>query len=296
MKNLKETIANKLHEANFMVKPEDVEDIIDKVEDDDVIKLVDEAEEENNPWAICTSSVGREDKDKYESCVKKVKKQHGVSEELTEQDWEDESSSREVEYGISPEAGQDEYEEIEDIRQMGGMDEALDYDMNAISHIQDHVISRLDHVFHKILDDDVLYEIMSKKVRWAIEDAYDKHRRANEGMVKEEGIEAPAPEQPQVDVKDLQRDVQKFLDKLELGQFKAILARIDKPVEKAELLAAFGERIGVPRTKLPILMQQLRQTAESVNPRMTKDALIETVDAVRERNVIKRVKKKDINE
>jgi hypothetical protein len=27
----------------------------------------------NNPWAICTKSVGREDKDKYESCVMDVK-------------------------------------------------------------------------------------------------------------------------------------------------------------------------------------------------------------------------------
>ena len=35
-------------------------------------------EEENNPWAICTDSVGREDKDKdkYERCVKSVKKQN----------------------------------------------------------------------------------------------------------------------------------------------------------------------------------------------------------------------------
>ena len=33
--------------------------------------------EENNPWAICTASVGREDKEKYEKCVKSVKKQNG---------------------------------------------------------------------------------------------------------------------------------------------------------------------------------------------------------------------------
>lgn len=30
-----------------------------------------------NPWAVCTDSVGRKDKSKYERCVKKVKKQHG---------------------------------------------------------------------------------------------------------------------------------------------------------------------------------------------------------------------------
>jgi len=35
-------------------------------------------EEENNPWAICTSSVGREDKEKYEKCVKSIKKTHGT--------------------------------------------------------------------------------------------------------------------------------------------------------------------------------------------------------------------------
>jgi len=29
---------------------------------------------EYNPWAVCTESVGREDEDKYERCVKKVKK------------------------------------------------------------------------------------------------------------------------------------------------------------------------------------------------------------------------------
>lgn len=28
-----------------------------------------------NPWAVCTESVGRDDKKKYERCVKDVKKQ-----------------------------------------------------------------------------------------------------------------------------------------------------------------------------------------------------------------------------
>jgi hypothetical protein len=34
-----------------------------------------EAKEKDNPWAICTASVGREDKEKYEKCVKSVKKE-----------------------------------------------------------------------------------------------------------------------------------------------------------------------------------------------------------------------------
>jgi hypothetical protein len=32
-----------------------------------------EEEEKNNPWAICTSSVGREDEEKYEKCIKSIK-------------------------------------------------------------------------------------------------------------------------------------------------------------------------------------------------------------------------------
>jgi hypothetical protein len=32
---------------------------------------------EPNPWAICTKSVGREDKKKYEACVLKIKRQTG---------------------------------------------------------------------------------------------------------------------------------------------------------------------------------------------------------------------------
>ena len=43
---------------------------------------LDEAEDKDNPWAICTASVGREDKEKYEACVIKVKKEKGIKEEL----------------------------------------------------------------------------------------------------------------------------------------------------------------------------------------------------------------------
>ena len=37
-----------------------------------------EKKEKDNPWAICTESVGREDKEKYEKCVKSVKKRKGI--------------------------------------------------------------------------------------------------------------------------------------------------------------------------------------------------------------------------
>jgi hypothetical protein len=42
----------------------------------------------NNPWAICTASVGRENKDKYEACVMDVKKKNGMDEAMDESMYE----------------------------------------------------------------------------------------------------------------------------------------------------------------------------------------------------------------
>lgn len=54
------------------------------------LPMKEEEETKNNPWAICTSSVGREDKAKFESCVKDVKKEKGIAENLLESDMEEE--------------------------------------------------------------------------------------------------------------------------------------------------------------------------------------------------------------
>ena len=69
-----------------------IKDITDKKEDQDDVdekvpefkgkkkakvtltKPIVEGQTKNNPWAICTDSVGREDKEKYEDCVQEVKK------------------------------------------------------------------------------------------------------------------------------------------------------------------------------------------------------------------------------
>ena len=52
-------------------------------EDEEWIAKVDEEVSKGkarNPWAVCTATVGREDKDKYERCVQHVKKSMGKSE------------------------------------------------------------------------------------------------------------------------------------------------------------------------------------------------------------------------
>ncbi len=43
-----------------------------------------EGNDKNNPWAICTASVGRENKDKYEACVMDLKKKFNM-ENITEE-------------------------------------------------------------------------------------------------------------------------------------------------------------------------------------------------------------------
>lgn len=52
-----------------------------RLKEEDLKKMLEEEleallseEEKNNPWAICTASVGRENKSKYERCVLKVKR------------------------------------------------------------------------------------------------------------------------------------------------------------------------------------------------------------------------------
>lgn len=44
-------------------------------------EYMEEEKKKPNPWAICTSQVGREDKDKYEKCVQSVKDQYDIKKE-----------------------------------------------------------------------------------------------------------------------------------------------------------------------------------------------------------------------
>jgi len=55
---------------------------VTEVEEIKQAEVVEEAE--NNPWAICTASVGREDKEKFEKCVLDVKKEKGITESAEE--------------------------------------------------------------------------------------------------------------------------------------------------------------------------------------------------------------------
>ena len=82
-----------------------------------------------------------------------------------------------------------------------------------------------------------------------------------------------------VDVEGLRKDVQRFMDKLNLSQFEKILDKINTPIKQAELIAAFAERVGVPRNKLNIIVKQIKDIgSEQQNEnKITKKSLIENI-------------------
>lgn len=65
-----------------------------------------------------------------------------------------------------------------------------------------------------------------------------------------------------IDTEKLKSDVSKFMDKLDLSQFKNVISKIDKPQEQAEVIAVFAERIGIPRVKLPNIINSLKQISK----------------------------------
>jgi hypothetical protein len=59
-----------------------------------------ESKKAKNPWAICTASVGRDDKEKYEKCVMDIKKKEGIDENITESEFNEDITLSEVEEAV----------------------------------------------------------------------------------------------------------------------------------------------------------------------------------------------------
>jgi nucleoid DNA-binding protein len=125
-------------------------------------------------------------------------------------------------------------------------------------------------------------------------DKYEEYRALMTQLAAEEGDqEQPVKEadgQGNDPVK-LKADVEKLMAKLDISSIAPYLAKIDNPVEQAEVIGQFAEKIGVPKTKLSAVVAQLKTVAENVNPKMTKNQLVEAVIG---RKVVKTIKVKDI--
>jgi len=127
-------------------------------------------------------------------------------------------------------------------------------------------------------------------------DKYEEYRQLMAQLAAEEGGEEPVKEGPSTEVTKqptnnpvkLKADVEKLMSKLDMSSITPYLAKIDNPVEQAEVIAQFAEKIGVPKGKLSSVISQLKTVSET---KMTKKELIETVTG---RKIIKTIKVKDI--
>jgi len=54
---------------------------------EEVQAVLNEKKKKANPWAICTSQVGRKNKKKYEKCVKAIKRKKKLKEAATDYVW-----------------------------------------------------------------------------------------------------------------------------------------------------------------------------------------------------------------
>ncbi len=131
-------------------------------------------------------------------------------------------------------------------------------------------------------------------------DKYAEYKTLMTQLAAEEGEqEHPLKEEDGMNPKEgetnnpvkLKADVEKLMAKLDISSIAPYLAKIDNPVEQAEVIGQFAEKIGVPKSKLSMVVAQLKIVAESNPPKMTKNQLVEAVTG---RNVIKTIKVKDI--
>jgi hypothetical protein len=173
---------------------------------------------------------------------------------------------------IAPELGNDDVVKIVD-EQPEGVDEAnqdvMDKFIKKYGKEQGEKIyyatankqDRNPENFHAENDDED-YERASREIEYGINPEIQSEEEGNE---------------ENVDVSKLKNDVQKFMDRIDLSQFKQVLSKINTPIEQAEIIAAFAERIGVPRAKLPIIIKHMKVQAENVRPKMRKSDLVENV-------------------
>lgn len=153
------------------------------------------------------------------------------------------------------------------------------------------------------------YESVGRGVQHGIDpevgaDEYEEYRKLKDMLVKGE-LEGDTQIDEDNNPVKLKSDVAKVMAKLDMSSISPYLEKIDNPVEQAEMIAQFAEKIGVPKQRLSAVVGQLKilakqdqgidQDAEQqIEAKMSKDKLIEAVVGKKGKKVIKTVKVKDI--
>ena len=294
MSNLKKTILSKLHERT--VSPEEL-----KTNTDDLVKTAKDALDIDDTQAkdYVSGFIGEDN---------------------------DEITSRGIDAGMNPEVEADKYAEYRALMAQLAAEEGGEEPIGPVSEggpttdIEGVTDSLVNMYINGSSDDEVyiiakktldghgadsqtkreFYMTLANKLKKASlnnSSLSDELMRASQSYnslyrtgIKEEDGMGQEPQEKNDPVK-LKADVAKLMARLDMSSITPYLDRIDNPVEQAEVIGQFAEKIGVPRARLGAVIAQLKQVAENTNPKITKDGLIETVTG---RKIIKTIKVKDI--
>jgi hypothetical protein len=87
-----------------------------------------EGKKAKNPWAICTASVGRDNKEKYEKCVMDIKKKEGIDENITESEFNEDVTLSEVEEAVENMKEAELSDKQKEIAKLAGDPDKIDAD------------------------------------------------------------------------------------------------------------------------------------------------------------------------
>jgi hypothetical protein len=150
------------------------------------------------------------------------------------------------------------------------------------------------------------YERAGREVEYGINpevgaDEYEELRKLKDTLVNGDNEGQPTDLEEGNDPEKLRRDVSIVMQKLDMSSIAPYIKKIDNPIEQAEMIGQFAEKIGVPRNQLSRVISNLRllsktdgQPEQAVEGKMTKKKLIESVTGKKQNKVIKTVKVKDI--
>jgi hypothetical protein len=218
---------------------------------------VDEDKTKKNPWAICTASVGREDKDKYEKCVMDVKKEYGIDENEQE-----------------PQSIPDNKEFLNhlNLKNLAG------YKLFFVNKKTGEIKAQFKNILDLItsgtkLGKDEEYMDIPKLKQFRVKDLFKSDDLTEDDNATDQKIDG-------VDVPKLKSDTEKLVSLIK-NKFSAYLAKLDKPVEQATFLGMMAKSIGVPINNLNSIMSTYgglttTETTIKENKIITKNQLIQS--------------------
>lgn len=269
-------IKKALIEAKFMAKPEDMDKLMPKLEKDDIVKLVDEAE-------VTESDINEapaKNNPKIEAYVNKLNE---LIRQAVDGDGDpigvvDKSGTWEEPVVYQPIIYSNGALKIVSTKQTSNdpdteiiLSRNMEFDgiptLKLLNRLYTNTIKKLSSSKPMGENDD---ERAGRSIEYGAPEP-------ELGDADYEEIHKPIHEEGGIDTDKLRVDVAMLMDKLNLTQFDNVFKRIDKPQEQAEVIAAFAERIGVPRAKLGMVISTIKNVAENIKPSITKQKLEEFV-------------------